>query len=87
MSDLYSESDWEDLMDGMNSSGSKTIKVEDNGTTEIHVILKNATAKSGSTADSSNPKTGDYITIAAGTMVMSAAAFVTLAELKKRKMI
>ena len=87
MSDLYSESDWEDLMDGLNSSGSKTIKVEDNGTTEIHVILKNATSKTGSNADSSNPKTGDYITIAVGTMVMAAAALVTLTELKKRKMI
>lgn len=87
MSDLYSESDWEDLMDGLKSSGSKTIKVEDNGTTEIHVIVKNATSKTSSNADTSNPKTGDYITIAVGTMAMAAAALVTLAELKKRKMI
>ena len=87
MSDLYDEGDWEDLMDGLKSSGSKTIKVEDNGTTEIHVIIKNATSNTSSNADSSNPKTGDYITIAVGTMVIAAAALVTLAELKKRKMI
>ena len=87
MSDLYDEGDWEDLMDGLKSSGSKTIKVEDNGTTEIHVILKNATSKTSSNADTTNPKTGDYITIAVGTMVMAAAALVTLTELKKRKMI
>lgn len=87
MSDLYDEGDWEDLMDGLKSSGSKTIKVEDNGTTEIHVIVENATSKTSSNADTSNPKTGDYITIAVGTMVMAAAALVTLTELKKRKMI
>lgn len=87
MSDLYSDSDWEDLMDGLKSSGSKTIKVEDNGTTEIHVIVKNATSKTSSNADTTNPKTGDSIMIAVGTMAMAAAALVTLAELKKRKMI
>lgn len=88
MSDLYDEGDWEDLMDGYKPSGSKTVKVETNGTTEIHVILSNATNKTTTTnADPSNPKTGDYITIAVGTMAMAAAALVTLAELKKRKMI
>ena len=88
MSDLYDEGDWEDLMDGYKPSGSKTVKVETYGTTEIHVILSNATNKTTtSNADSSNPKTGDYITIAVGTMAMAAAALVTLAELKKRKMI
>lgn len=87
MSNLYKDSEWDDLMAGMNGKGARSVVVEDNGTTEIHVILKNATSKTSSNADKTNPKTGDYIMIAVGTMALSAAAVVTLAELKKRKMI
>lgn len=86
ISDLYTKGDWEDLLDDIKSSGSRSIKVEDNGTTEIHVIVKNATSGS-SNADSSNPKTGDTIAVAATTMVLAAAALVSVLELKKRKMI
>ena len=38
-------------------------------------------------ADSSNPKTGDNIMIAVSAMALSAAALVSIVELKKRKMI
>ena len=84
---LYNEEDWEELMNGEDNNGRSKVLVEDNGYTEIHVVVTNANTKSNSKADSSNPKTGDYITIAVGTMVLAAAAVVTLAELKKRKMI
>ena len=84
---LYNEEDWEELMNGEDNNGRSKVLVEDNGYTEIHVVVTNANTKSNSKADSSNPKTGDYITIAVGTMALAAAAVVTLAELKKRKMI
>ena len=84
ISDLYTQSDWEDLLDDLDSTGAQSVKVEHNGTTKIHVIVKNA---SSSTADSSNPKTGDNIMIAVSTMALAAAALVSVNELKKRKMI
>ncbi len=84
---LYTHADWNALMNGENVDGRTSIYISDNGTYKIHVVVKNADAKSGAKADSTNPKTGDYITIAVGAMVMSAAAFITLAEMKKRKMI
>ena len=84
-SDLYTADEWEDLLDGENPTGARSVKVEDNGITKIHIIVKNA--KSSSKADSTNPKTGDSIMVAVATMTMSAAALVAVAELKKRKMI
>ena len=61
-----------------------TIKVNDYGKTVIYVMVKNVKK---AVADSSNPKTGDSIMIAATTMSLSAAALVSIIELKKRKMI
>lgn len=87
MSNLYTEESWDQLMDGLKPSGARSVKVEDNGITKIHVVLKNATSSSSSKADSSNPKTGDYIMIAVSTMALTGAALITMAELKKRKMI
>ena len=84
---LFTESDWNALQNGESVAGRTSVYISDNGTYKIHVVVTNASSKSSSTADSSNPKTGDYITIAVGTMVMAAAAFITLAEMKKRKMI
>lgn len=83
---LFTESDWNALQNGENVSGRTTVHLTDNGTYKIHVVVTNANSKSG-TADSSNPKTGDYITVAVTTMVLAAAAVITLAEMKKRKMI
>lgn len=84
---LYTESDWNALQNGENVAGRTSVYIADNGTYKIHVVVNNAYSKSSSNADPRNPKTGDYITIAVGTMVMAAAAFITLAEMKKRKMI
>ena len=84
---LFTDAQWTQLMNGENPSGSTGLTVDTNGNYKIHVVVTNASTKSSAKADSTNPKTGDYITIAAGAMVMSAAAFITLAELKKRKMI
>lgn len=61
-----------------------TIKVNDYGKTVIYVMVKNVKK---AVADSSNPKTGDNIMIAVGTLTLSAAALVSIIELKKRKMI
>jgi len=84
---LFTESDWNALQNGENVAGRTSVYIADNGTYKIHVVVTNASSKSSSNADTTNPKTGDYITIAVGTMVMAAAAFITLAEMKKRKMI
>jgi len=83
---LYDEEAWDQLLAGENPTAANGIKVEHNGTTIIHVILKNATASS-SNADTSNPQTGDYITVAATTMALAAAALVSIIELKKRQLI
>jgi len=82
---LYDEESWEQLLNDENPTAANGIKVEHNGTTEIHVILKNAT--SSSNADTSNPKTGDSIMMAATTMALAAAALVSIIELKKRQII
>ena len=84
---LYSDSSWAQLLNGENPTAANGIKVEHNGTTKVHVILKNATATNASKVDSTNPQTGDYITAAVTTMVVAAAALVSMVELKKRKMI
>ena len=80
---LYDADDWDDLLNGLSPMASNGIAVQHNGTTEIHVLAKAAS----SNEDSANPKTGDYITIAATTMVLAAGAFVAMVEMKKRKMI
>ena len=83
ISDLYSQSDWEDLLDGLDSTGAQSIKVETNGTTKIHVILKNAS--SGGTVDSSNPKTGDTIFAPVAVMGLSVSALAVLLFLNKKR--
>lgn len=86
LSYLYSQTEWENLLNGDNTDPDSEVTVATNGTTKIHVIAKNAYTSS-STADSSNPKTGDSIMIAVATMALAAAALVSMVELKKRKMI
>ncbi len=85
-SDLYDQGEWEDLLAGLDASGAKAIEVESNGVTNIHVIVKNATAGTTVTtpADSTNPKTGDMIFATVSTMVSSAAAAAYLFLNKKR---
>lgn len=84
---LYTDANWNALQRGENAYGATSIAITDNGTYKIHVVVSNASTKSNSNADTTNPKTGDYIMIAVGTMVLAAAAVITLAEMKKRKMI
>lgn len=85
ISSLYTDEEYDDLLDGETPSGSNSIKINDNGTYKIHVIL-NGSSQSNN-ADSSNPKTGDSIMVAVTTMTLAAAALVAVVELKKRKMI
>lgn len=87
ISDLYTEDNWDRLIAGQNPSGAASVKVMDNGVTEIHVVLTNATNKSNSKADKSNPKTGDDINVVFTTMTVSAMGLAAVAVLKKRKMI
>ena len=85
ISSLYTDEEYDDLIDGESPSGSNHISINDNGTYKIHVILNGASQSNN--ADSSNPKTGDSIAVAATTMVLAAVALVSVLELKKRKMI
>lgn len=72
---LYSDTAWEQLLVGQNPTAANGIKVSDNGTMKVHVILKNGTAStSSSKADTTNPKTGDMIMVPAMVMLASAAA-------------
>ena len=71
---LYSDTAWEQLLAGQNPTAANGIKVSDNGTMKVHVIIKNATAGSSSTADKTNPKTGDMIFVPMMVMLASAAA-------------
>jgi len=86
---LYTDAAWDQLVAGQKPTASNGVKVSDNGTLRLHVVVSNFTAGSISTkpADSTNPATGDTIMMTAGIMAMSAAALVTLMELRKRKMI
>lgn len=61
-----------------------SIELDAKETNYVYVMVKDASLR---VADSSNPQTGDAITVAATTMVLAAAALVTMTELKKRKMI
>ena len=85
ISSLYTDEEYDDLMDGESPSGSNHISITNNGTHVIHVILNGASQSNN--ADSSNPKTGDSIMVAVTTMTLAAAALVAVVELKKRKMI
>ena len=80
---LFTDKTW-DNGDYDNDDAVSSVKVNAFGKTTVYVMVKNVKK---STADSSNPKTGDNIMIAVGTMAMSAAALVSIIELKKRKMI
>ena len=80
---LFTAETWDDGDYDLDDAVS-TVKVNDYGKTVIYVMVKNVKK---AVADSSNPKTGDNIMIAVSTMALSAAALVSIVELKKRKMI
>ena len=80
---LFTEKTW-DHGDYDKDDAVSSISVNKKGETVIYVMVKNVKK---STADSTNPKTGDNIMIAVTTMTLAAVAVVSMVELKKRKMI
>ncbi len=86
MSKLYTAQEFDRLIDGQNPTGANAVTVPEGGI-EIHVVLNNATNKTTSNADKSNPKTGDNIDVVFTTMTISAMGLAAVAVLKKRKMI
>lgn len=85
-SKLYDEENWSRKMNGKDPDGEDSVRIDKNATV-IHVVLSNATNKSNSKADKSNPKTGDNIDVVFTTMTISAMGLAAVAVLKKRKMI
>ena len=81
---LYTDTTWEQLLNGENPTAANGVAVTDNGTLKVHVLLTNATASSSSTADSTNPKTGDMIFVPVAVMATAAAAAFVLLAGKKR---
>ena len=85
-SKLYDEENWSRKMNGKDPDGEDSVRIDKNATV-IHVVLSNATNKSNSKADKTNPKTGDNIDVVFTTMTISAMGLAAVAVLKKRKMI
>lgn len=84
---LYTDTTWAQLLNDEKPTAANGIAVEDNGTLRIHVLVKNGTvSNSSSTADSSNPKTGDGIFMAVTVMAVSASALVVLFLMNKKRL-
>ena len=81
---LFDEEGWWWYTRDPETNGKDTIVVNREGDEYIYVMVNNVKKV---VADSTNPQTGDTITVAATTMVLAAAALVAMTELKKRKMI
>ena len=81
---LFDEDSWWWYTRDPETDGADTIVVNRDGDDYVYVMVKNVKK---TVADDTNPKTGDSIMIAATTMALSAAALVSMVELKKRKMI
>jgi len=80
---LYNDEAWQDLLESKEPTAANGVYVDSNGTVRIHIILKNA---SNSTADPSNPKTGDYVLPAALTvMVLSGMAAAAVYVIGKKR--
>jgi len=82
---VFDEEGWWWFCHDKETNGKEYVVVNrDDGDDYVYVMVNNVKK---AVADPSNPKTGDYITIAVTGMAMSAAALVSMIELKKRKMI
>ncbi len=81
---IFDEEDWWWYCKDPETDGSYKVKVDNWDDHYVYVMVKNVKK---AVADSSNPKTGDNIMIAATTMALAGAALVAAVELKKRKMI
>lgn len=73
---LYTDASWNQLVNGQNPTASTSLTVSGEGTVKYHVVLNGASAasSSNSTADKTNPKTGDMIIVPMMVMLASAAA-------------
>ncbi len=82
---LYGEAEWKQLVNDEDVKGVTSYEVDNNDTTVVHVLLKDATLKGSSNNDDSNPKTGDTIMMAVTILGLSASALAVLYFLNKKK--
>lgn len=85
---LYTNTAWSQLLNGQTPTASTSLTVSGEGTVKYHVVLNGATAaSSSSTADTTNPKTGDMIFVPMMVMMASAAAvaFVYMSSKKRAR--
>ena len=89
---MFSDNMWERKMAGYTTDPVSALSIEDdglNGVLKIHVLAPKFSAGTSKAADKTNPATGDtaMIEVTAAVMLLSAAAVVTLTQLRKKKMI
>ena len=94
---LFNDASWADYKAGNITKGDPNVTIQDDAkTTNVYVVVKNATNKPDSTssttattkpADKDNPKTGDTIMIyvASATMAVAAVALIAVQLLRKKK--
>lgn len=75
---MFDAEGWADCLAGKSNTSTHGVRVKTEGTTKIYVYLtgsgSSSSSSSSSKADSSNPKTGDNIMMAASVMALSASA-------------
>lgn len=76
---MFDAEGWADCLAGKSNTSTHGVRVKSEGTTKIYVYLTNgsgsgSSSSSSSNADTSNPKTGDNIMMAASVMALSATA-------------
>ena len=97
---LFSDATWASYKAGSTTEGTPNVTIqEDVKTTNVYVVVKNATNKPNSStsttsttaatkpADKDNPKTGDSMLIytASAVMIVAAAALVVIQVLRKKR--
>ena len=95
---LFNDASWADYKAGTITKGDPNVTIQDDAkTTNVYVVVKNATNKPDSTnsttkpttkpADKDNPKTGDTVMIyvASATMAVAAVALIAVQLLRKKK--
>lgn len=86
---MYDGEGWEDYKDGKSNTSTKGVNVKSDGTTtKIYVRLKNSSSSGSdsSTADSTNPKTGDEIFMAVTVLAVSASALALCFYMNKKRL-
>ena len=84
---LFDAENWKSFVRNKNHDGSKHIEVNQGYDTTVYVMVHNAKtyATSSSTADATNPKTGDTIGMAITMMAVSAAALAAVYVTSKKR--